>query len=598
MDEAKEGLMQFQSSVQLAVNKTYTYNNQASLFCALVPSYIKDYADRYVKPCCQWVDGYVPEIHNDGSGIVSTRIATALIQGMAKQVVGEKPIFKNASSKDCPSGDGVVSYCYKIAKEGNFRQAMFAAVAFAMTTGTSLLKLNATAYHEPWWEAVRLDNCYFLSDFRGRVQDAYFYVRSYADTRPNRQNESFYLVEHRFWLKWETAKIVLNANDEENPYHVARKKGQLVPMVSYEVYRMKGTALNKVDAPNQFGHGVSWQELPTFMRKALRDDYGALMVGIPQELPFLDLGVVVCKDGELDISVPTAQCFGKSKIMDVQSDLINYEIGNSYRLRDAYLGKGTLYLPKSMSLGDLNNPNMPSAYGGSVLNALPDSPIALMKGVDSDSQQAIVKQFELRIAEWQKMCDDALKAIATKWGTTPKALSSYLAQGEAQQTATQIDSEDDMSIAFIEQERSYFIEPFNKLLETTLNFCGKEALAEVSFGNPSLVNKDRLLARTEKEYEMGLIDIEQAVRQTNPDLDEKALRMRIDKAMNRQAEIQAQSQMPMDGSDLDGMSEPHNNLTDGVDADELFADNEEDNGGNNLRGTTNPTQKQGYENIF
>lgn len=597
MEEAKDGLIAFTSAVQAAVNKTYTYNNQASLFCVLVPTYLKPYADKYVRPCCEWVDGYVPEIHYDGSGIVSTRIATALVQGMAKQVVGEKPIFKNASSRDCPAGDNIVSYCYEIAKNGNFRQAMFAAVAFAMTTGTSLLKLNATAYHEPWWEAVRLDNCYFLSDFRGNVQDAYFYVRSYADTRPNKENEGFYLVEHRYWLKWEYAKIAMGMDGEETKYSVLRKKGELVPMVSYEVYRMKGTILNKVDSPSQAGHGVPWQELPTFMRKALRDDYGALKVGIPQELPFRDLGVVVCKDGELDISVPTAQCFGKSKIMDVQSDLINYEIGNAYRLRDAYLGKGTLYLPKSLSLSDLNGKGA-LPYGGNVFSAMPETPIELMKGVEAESQQAIVKQFELRTTEWQRMCDDALKAIATKWGTTPKALSSYLAQGEAQQTATQIDSEDDMSIAFIEQERSYFIEPFNRLLETTLNFCGKEALAEVSFGNPSLVNKDRLLARTEKEYEMGLIDIEQAVRQTNPDLDEKALRMRIDKAMNRQAEIQAQSQMPMDGSDLDGMSEPHNNLTDGADADELFKDNEDDNGGNNLRGSTNPTQKQGYENIF
>lgn len=597
MEEAKDGLIAFTSAVQAAVNKTYTYNNQASLFCALAPTYLKPYADKYVRPCCEWVDGYVPEIHYDGSGIVSTRIATALVQGMAKQVVGEKPIFKNASSRDCPAGDNIVSHCYEIAKNGNFRQAMFAAVAFAMTTGTSLLKLNATAYHEPWWEAVRLDNCYFLSDFRGNVQDAYFYVRSYADTRPNKENEGFYLVEHRYWLKWEYAKIAMGIDGGGTKYSVLRKKGELVPMVSYEVYRMKGTLLNKVDSPSQAGHGVPWQELPAFMRKALRDDYGALKVGIPQELPFRDLGVVVCKDGELDISVPTAQCFGKSKIMDVQSDLINYEIGNAYRLRDAYLGKGTLYMPKSLSLSDLNGKGA-SPYGGNVFSAMPETPIELMKGVDAESQQAIVKQFELRTTEWQKMCDDALKAIATKWGTTPKALSSYLAQGEAQQTATQIDSEDDMSIAFIEQERSYFIEPFNRLLETTLNFCGKEALAEVSFGNPSLVNKDRLLARTEKEYEMGLIDIEQAVRQTNPDLDEKALRMRIDKAMNRQAEIQAQAQMPIDGSDLDGMSEPHNNLTDGADADELFKDNEDDNGGNNLRGSTNPTQKQGYENIF
>lgn len=209
MEEAKDGLIAFTSAVQAAVNKTYTYNNQASLFCALAPTYLKPYADKYVRPCCEWVDGYVPEIHYDGSGIVSTRIATALVQGMAKQVVGEKPIFKNASSRDCPAGDNIVSHCYEIAKNGNFRQAMFAAVAFAMTTGTSLLKLNATAYHEPWWEAVRLDNCYFLSDFRGTCKTP---ISTCVPTRipaPTRKT--------RGSISWNTA-IGSNGNTPKSPW--------------------------------------------------------------------------------------------------------------------------------------------------------------------------------------------------------------------------------------------------------------------------------------------------------------------------------------------------------------------------------------------
>ena len=283
----------------------------------------------------------------------------------------------------------------------------------------------------------------------------------------------------------------------------------------------------------------------------------------------------------------------------MQSDLINYEFANAYRLRDAYLGKGTLYLPKSMSMGDLSMPGA-VASGGNMLSALPETPVELMKGVDAENQQAIVKQFNLRVAEWQKMMDDSLKAIATKWGTTPKALSSYLSQGEAQQTATQIDSEDDMSIAFINQERSYFVEPFNRLLRTTLELCGKPCGVELTFGNPSLVNKDRLLARTEKEYAMGLIDIEEAVRQTNPDLEEDALRAKIDKALARQKEMQSALDMgDMGGGDEPLFEdEPHNNLKDGADLDQLFKDNEEDAGGNNLKGTTNPTQKQGRDNLF
>lgn len=582
MDEINDnGLLRFQSALQNVVDKSYSYNNQSSVFAALCPTNLKDYAERYVKTCCQWVDGYVPGFHDQNSGIVSTRIASALVTGMAKQIVGEKPIFRSVAQLSKDGIDCDVSKCYKMAKWGNFRQAMFGGVAFAMTTGTSLIKLNATRVGEPWWEAVRLDNAYFLCDFRGRVIDASFYVKNYVDTRPDKGDNGYCLIERRYYEPSKTAKI------EDGTFKVLRKVGDPVPMAVYEIHRTRGTALNRVSALGAWD-SVPWEELPNFLRKMLRNDYGAIKVGVPMELPFENLGVEVLKDGEMDITVPTAQCFGRSKIADIQSDLINYEIGNAYRLRDAYLGKGSLYLPKSMTMGTLTE--APMGNGG-MLSALPDSPVELMKGVDSDSQQAIVKQFELRSAEWQRMMDDALKAIATKWGTTPKALSSYLAQGEAQQTATQIDSEDDMSIAFINQERANFKEPFNRLLHTTLVYKGMGTDVELTFGNPSLINKDRLLARTEKEFEMGLIDIEEAVRQTNPDLDEDALHAKIEKAKARQAEIASQ----ITETSLDG---DHDNLTDGADTDELFKDMEEDNGGNNLRGSTNPTQKQGRPHLF
>lgn len=594
MDFEQQGLAQFQSALQMAVNKTYSFNNQTALFCALVPSYMRDYAFRYVLPSCQWVDGYVPELHGDGSGIVATRTAGALIGGMAKQVVGERPIFRSASA-NLDDGKDLVSFCYKIAKDGNFRQAMFGAVAFAMTTGTSLLKLNVSAYGEPWWEAIRLDNAFFRTDFRGEVKEAITYINSYADSKDEIR---FYLVEHRFYERAENVKMYYDLLKRD--FSQVYKKGQMIPMVEYGVYRANGHMLYKTDFTKKTER-VDWAQIPSWLRSAIQSDYGALKIGVPQIIGLVDLGIVVCKDGEMDISVPTAQCYGKSKILDVQSDLINYEIANSYRLRDAYLGKGTLYLPKSMSMGDMVRPDV--AKNG-VLSAMPESAVEMMRGIDPESQQAIVKQFQLRVTEWQRMMDDSLKAIATKWGTTPKALSSYLAQGEAQQTATQIDSEDDMSIAFINQERSYFHEPFNKLLKTTLLLCGKSPDVELTFGNPSLVNKDRLLARTEKEYAMGLIDLEEAVRQTNPDLEEDALQAKIERALKRQKEM-AES---LDFGDMTGETEtnddepifddePHNNLTDGADLEQLFKDNEDDTGGNNLKGSTNPTQKQGYSNL-
>ena len=596
MDLERENLLQFQSALQNAVNKTYSYNNQTSLFCALVPPYMRDYADKYVRPCCEWVDGYVPEIHGVGSGVLATRTAGALIAGMAKQVAGERPIFRSSAPTQ-DKGEDLVSYCYTLSKEGNFRQAIYGAIGFAMTTGTSLIKLNVDEDGKPWWEAVRLDNAFFKTDFRGRVKEACFYINNYTDTKTQTR---FYMVEKRYYWTTDQVKVFYNAQNKK--YTLALPKGAKVPMAEYKVYRCGSRVLTKNDL-KPIGVSTPWEQLPNWLQDDIKEDYGALMVDVPKILPLTNIGVEICKDGELDLSIPTAQCFGKSKILDVQSDLINYEFANAYRLRDAYLGKGTLYIPKSMSMGDLS-PVGAIAKQGNMLSALPETPVELMKGVDPEGQQAIVKQFNLRVAEWQKMMDDSLKAIATKWGTTPKALSSYLSQGEAQQTATQIDSEDDMSIAFINQERSYFSEPFNRLLKTTLELVGKPYGVELTFGNPSLVNKDRLLARTEKEYAMGLIDIEDAVRQTNPDLDEDALCAKIEKAKARQKEMQSALDMgDMGGDDtplFEGApsEENHNNLKDGADTEQLFKDNEDDTGGNNLKGSTNPTQKQGRDNLF
>ena len=87
------GVSDWQTSLANAVNETYSYAN-STLFCAVVASYYKDYAYRYIRPACQWLDGYVPALHYQQSGMISTRIASSLINGLARTIVGEKLIYK------------------------------------------------------------------------------------------------------------------------------------------------------------------------------------------------------------------------------------------------------------------------------------------------------------------------------------------------------------------------------------------------------------------------------------------------------------------------------------------------------------------------
>lgn len=537
----------WQRGIAEAVNETYNYSN-SSLFYGLLPAYYRDYAWRYLRPAVQWLSGYVPSLHQNGfSGVVSTRIATKLVTGFTKQVVGEKLVFKPVDKTYGPETQAALKKISRWYDDNNVFKAVFAGIGFSLGLGTSLLKINKSINQELWWEAVRFDNCFYLADFKNEVKEATFLIRNYVDTRKDKSNQQFYLVEHRFWKYYDKPDMIKKI---DGTYDVLHKKGEKVPMVEYQVYRVNGTTMNNT-MPNITETGsLNWDNIPQEIRKQIKDNYAVLRINEPQELGLSNLGVFPLLNGEIDLSIPTGSNFGESMIVGIQDDLITYELACSYQIRDMYLGKGTVYMPKSLSLGDMLNTGDGGNYEDSVLQGVGDSKIENVTGLNPDKATITVQQFEIRVDQWQTAKENALKSIAVKWNMSPKILASFLANGAAQMTATQIDSEDDMSIATIYHTRSYFENALNAALETTLNFYGFTANIKVGFSSPSLLNKDRLLERINKEMEMGLIDIEDAIRDYFGDLDEDALQSKINKAKQLQAQMQMQqlTEMNPDGS--------------------------------------------------
>ena len=353
---------------------------------------------------------------------------------------------------------------------------------------------------------------------------------------------------------------------------------------------------------------VGWSEIPSEIRNLIKEDYGVIRINEPKPLGFANLGVEALLNDNGDISIPTGSNFGRGLIIPAQDDFIMYEVAESYAIRDMYLGKGTVYVPKNLSLGGLGagaainlNTSVPPESqiqptpaapgetkfdGGNVGgNKNPqafiptfDNPLQgvnnkyeTIPGVDPAEQQVVVNQFNLRAQEWQMIQENCLKRIAVKWGMSPKILSSFLAQGTVQMTATQIDSEDDISIAFINQTRSNFKAAINRLLETTLNYYGRPHDVDIVFASPSIVNKDRILDRVLKKLDAGLVDIEDAIREINPDEDEETIQAKVEKAKEQQALAALAAQQEMD--EFGG-----------------FGNNYDDNGGANLKGSTSPIQ--------
>ena len=538
------GVTDWVTSLAAALNETYSYSN-STLFIAEIAGYYKDYATRYIKPAVQWLDGFVPMLHNNGTGVISTRIASKLISGLTKQICGEQLVFR-LKSENNEENKKALRHISEWALKQNIHKAIKNGIGFAFGVGTSLIKINKRLNGELWWEPVRFDNCFYLANFTGEIKEATFLIRGYTDTRPNKNNCQYFLCEKRYW-KWFEPKIKKSA---DGTYKVLQKK-ELKPVVEYQVHRATSQSLNNLMASSTDRTSIGWEEIPADIRKLIKNDYGTLRIGEPEVLPFPNLAVETFINGEGDLSIPTGTNFGESMIIGIQDDLIIYEVATSYLIRDMHNGKGTVYLPKSMSMGDVVGTLPPVAAEGvdqtgmipppvatidNPWRGAPNGPVETLKGVNPEDQQAIVQQFELRAAEWQTIKENCLKNIAVKWGMSPKILSSFLAQGTAQMTATQIDSEDDISIAFINLHRSYFKQAINNLLETTLNYYGFSANIECRFASPSLINKDRLLNRILQELQAGLITLEDAIRELNPDLDEESLQTKIEQAKEQQAQ--------------------------------------------------------------
>lgn len=514
------GLLNF-NAIAKAINETHRYNINLG-WITEVDSYYKQYIYNYLQPAFQWLSGTLLTLHTDnGQAIISTNFGKCLMYYLGDQVAGEKLFFKPVLKTNASTID--VAQANKWAEDTNFQSAVTKGIILSLATGTSLLKVNVTEDGEPWVESVRLDNAYFLTDFRGKVVSAKFLIRNYVNTLSDKnENDQFYLVEERYY-KNEKAKII-----DTGKSFIAQKANK-VPYVRYSIVRSSAQS-NQVQGVNLTGQTLDWKQTPEAIRRMIKRDYNAIMIGEEQRLNLPNIGVELLCNDHGDISHPIDIGFGRSLLIDIESDLITYDIACSYKIRDMYLGKGTLYVPSGLSLGSI----VQDVTGNGTLDEqMGDKPVELVPGVDPENQQYIVVQFKLRADEWQQIINDSMRNISGKLGIPPKILNAALATyGGA--TATQIDSEDDAGLAFIYQHRHYFRGAVNRIAKTCFNVLGLQNEIDVEFGSPSIVNKDRLINRNIKLYQSGLISAEEAVRNINPDDDETSLLPKIKSAEDRE----------------------------------------------------------------
>ena len=568
----------FLQEVALVPNETYNYSN-SSVFYSLVNTSFLKYYQTVVKKSQEWLDGYDPAFHKNTNGILSTRIGAKITAGITKQIFGRGIIFVKGKNTTETKALNFISHEWQ--DQVKFQNFVKTIIGYTTPLGTSLGKVNVkwkwnNKEHRKeqhlWVQALRMDYFYYTVNSENELQEVTCFIRAIQTTQSQEYN--YVLCEKRYFRDdFETIEQKLNGKlirFKDKTHNIK------VPVAKYCVYRVNAQSDNNSLAANK-GAGINYKSLPADVKNILKDEYGALKLDEEIVLPFKDsLGCVLFFNEGGDFTHPNMP-FGRALMFDCIADFMEYDMAKSYSIRDLYQSKGVVGLPKALSQASLTGasynkqgamPGQPvdftagNAIHDSSANASPYGRMnipgyTLLDGVDPEKQQPIINQFEMRAAEHETKQNAILKSIATTIGMSPRVIASYLVQGN-EKTAEQTHSEDDTITEWIKSHRQDYTSGLNEIIELVLSFYGYTENVECKFASDGLVSNERQIEIIKSKLELGIIDLEDAVREVYPDLDEEQIQDKINRAKKQQELNQQQEQNQFDemyGDELDGNQE-------------------------------------------
>lgn len=529
---------QINRASSVLVNSTYSWINNAGFYATVNPTYYSFYYNN-VRRLSYWLDGFVPTFHKEENGIFSTRIGNALVNSIGDSIFGRELLFRNVGKeKDSGHANETLRKVSDWSKESDFQSEMKKGIKYAQGLGTSLIKTNISS-KGLWTEAVRLDYFYFEINSRGELQEITCFLKAYVDVsrQEGKPSINYYLVEKRYY---EYAKEHRFARNKMNGIEAIEPKVVRQPKVVYQIHRYAGNILSNQTYDASLREDVRWDSLPKRIRESIKNDYGIIKIGEPQDLPFkshLGAYLILADDG--NISLPQIP-FGTSILENIVSYLMGYDIAYSYFFRDMYQGKGTVLVPKFMQAGQNRQGNQVNV---DPFTGLDQSMFTTFETTSQEKQTIEQIQFQLRSVEWSNIRDFLIENIAMTLQLSPRTIASFL-KGGAIKTATQIDSEDTTTISFIDSRRAIVEKPINKLLNDVIQYYGWEDKVEIRFSKEGVTNTSQMVQNVGAKLQMGLIDLYSALQEIMIDADEDQVRERYE-AIKRERQENMQEQLEM-----------------------------------------------------
>ena len=509
---------------------TYALTSHAA-FYAMINATYNDFMRRWVQNWLWWYDRYVPYFHNQQNGIFSTRIGQALVDRMAKKVVGGRIMFKvsgeernaGVGAKERPLTNEALQHVNEWAKDTDFAGAVKRAVKFAAAAGTGLLKINKSGGRY-WVDALRFDSFIPTVDFRGRITDVKCFLQPYtrmaADGKGN--GTVYYIVEHRYYGDYKRA--------DGNVIHNA-------PIVEYEARAINGSiTLAEYDMGK--GMQIPYENLPKAVRKSIHRDFGVIL-DKPMLLPFtedMSLGCELVKWTDGISNLPQVP-FGESLLAPIIAQLMSYDYYFSAFNTDMYTGRARV----------LTSTAMMSSNKGEQNSGMDDYLLTRIPNYSGDDQKPIPIQFDLRSQSWSEIRDQLIQNISILIGVNVATIASFLNDSTAQKTAREVSVEESETASIVYEKREVIERPINRIIKAIIRLAGFNDDIVLRWSTSELMNAFNRLDYAVAGVSNGIMSRESAVKMLNPDDDDEQIFDEINAIEEDSRNAQSQ---PFDGLDL------------------------------------------------
>ena len=495
----------------------YSYVNRAAYY-ANIRGEFYEYMYRWVQNYLWWYDGWVPYFHNNSQGIFSTKIATALVNGAAKKVVGGRLFFKTKNrethlEKDI-NGDYIVNKALSFitsdwSNRSNFHREIKKAIKFAAAAGTSLIKLDKRK-GELFVKALRFDSFYPTVGASGELLDVVCFIKDFTNLSyvgKEQRFENYYVVEHRYFGTYTTVKgeILRNA-----------------PLVEYKIKKTRGSVTTGQDYSAQ-GENIRFASLPNAVRSSIGSAFTGICFDTPILLPFVDsLGCELVNWTDCISALPELP-FGESLLTNIMPYLQSYDYYWSAFNTDMYLGRGRVLVDKPLQSPVARNGN---AQYNSGLDTM------MFTKVQSDGTKEPMKpvpvQFDLRSQSWTEIRTMIIQNISINTGLNLASIASFLNDTNAAKTAREISTEESETALFVDDKRELMEKPINKILRLVTLFYGFKDEVVLRWSSAGLSN---IYARSEvisQGLQSGYLSLKKAIQMFNQDDDEYQLQEEYD----------------------------------------------------------------------